>query len=256
MSKLIEELNRVRKGAPRPLGFGTGSAASEGKKMLLVVSLGEERLEALADSAREADAAIVTVSGDAEKALARVKDGLGEAIWGVQPGGKARAELSVLAKAGADFVVFSPEMPLVSDSEEVGKVLEVDPSLSDGMLRAISGLPVDVVLVGIEREGNLTWHDLMVVQRLTGLLAKPVMVSLPAEVSAGELQALGEAGVKGVVVPLKAGQSEDRIKELRQTIGGLVFHPKEKREERVLPLLPLVSGERNTVTEDEEEEEE
>ena len=159
-------------------------------------------------------------------------------------------------KAGCDFVVFpaaGTSLAILQD-DGVGKILEVEPSLSEGSLRAINELPIDAVLIASERKGDdfRTWHHLIIVQRFANLLAKPLLVCIPPKVTAEELQALSEAKVSGLIIELEAGQA-DRLKKLRQTIDTLTFlsrHNKGKAE----ALLPYVG--RETAMEVEEEEEE
>jgi hypothetical protein len=72
-------------------------------------------------------------------------------------------------------------------------------------------------------------------------------------VTATELQALGEAGVNGVVVGVGGGQPAERISELRNTIDTLVF-PLQRRRKKTGALLPRITEEASIVTEEEEEE--
>ena len=84
-------------------------------------------------------------------------------------------------------------------NDEIGKILEIESSLSEGLLRAANELPIDAVLITTEQEGEyfLTWHHLMLFQRFANLLTKPLFVSIPSSVTANELQALWETGVDG-----------------------------------------------------------
>jgi len=136
----------------------------------------------------------------------------------------------------------------------VGRVLQVEASLTEGLLRAVDELPIDAVLItGEQEEGYfLTWHHLMVFQHFADLLTKPLLASVPLNVAANELLALWEAGVDGVVVGV--GEVVGRLKELRQIIDQLAF-PQRKRG-KAKALLPHISGETGIVTEEEEEEEE
>jgi hypothetical protein len=164
-----------------------------------------------------------------------------------------------IVKAGCDFVVFSAantSLAMLQGAEE-GKILQVEASIGEGLLRAVDELPVDAVLIDAEREEQhfLTWHDLMIFRRFTALLTKPLLVCIPPDVTASELQALGEAGVSGVIVRVGVGQPVEGINELRQAIDKLTF-PLRRRRRRAGVLLPYISGETSVVTEEEEEEEE
>jgi hypothetical protein len=150
-----------------------------------------------------------------------------------------------LGEGGADFVVF----PAASVSralleEELGKIVEVEPALDAGLLKAIDDLPVNAVLIAGEKAA-LTWQDLMLFRRAANILTKPLLLVVSPDISAIELQALDEAGVGGVVVG-------DKIDRLRQMIDKLPAPKASKR--RAEPLVPRMAGLR-TVSQEEEEEE-
>ena len=96
----------------------------------------------------------------------------------------------------------------------------------------------------------------MLFRRFADLLSKPLLVSVPSGVTAGELQALWEAGVDSVVFELRVGQPQGGLKELRQAIDEIDF-TSPRRRGKVEPLLPRISaGMGETAAEEEEEEEE
>ena len=162
-----------------------------------------------------------------------------------------------MVDAGGDFIVLPASTALaIPEDEKVGKILQVEASLSEGLLRAVNELPVDAVLVADEpgEESSLTWHHLMLFQRFADLLTKPLLVSIPLQVTDNELQVLWKTGVDGVVVEAGIGQPAERLKELCQTIAQLTFTPRPQK--KVEALLPRVTEETGAVTEAEEEEEE
>ena len=122
-----------------------------------------------------------------------------------------------MAKAGCDFVVFPAANTSLAllQNDEIGKILEVESSLNEGLLRAVNELPIDAVLIAGEQEGEyfLTWHHLMLFQRFADLLTKPLLVSIPPNVTANELQVLWGVGVDGAVIEVGAGQPADKLKE-------------------------------------------
>ena len=160
-----------------------------------------------------------------------------------------------MVKAGCDFVVFpAANTPLaILQDDEVGKILEVEVSLSEGLLRAVDELPVDGVLITGEakRDYFLTWHHLMTFQRFADLLTKPLLVCVPSKVTANELQALWKAGVDGIVVAVGVEPPAGKLNELRQTIDKLAFPPRNWAKAEA--LLPYIRGEEKIVAEEEEE---
>lgn len=158
-----------------------------------------------------------------------------------------------LVEASADFVVFPAESVsgAILEDDKLGKILEVEPGLDLGLLKAIDDLPVDAVLVAAKGEKGafLSWHQLMLFRRCASISSKPLLVSVPSGVTASELQALWQAGVSGVV----AGAA--KTAELRRIIDKLVL-PSAGKARKAEPLVPRISGQTGTVSEEDEEEEE
>ena len=223
--------------------------------MLLIVSLAQADVGNLADYAAGADAGLLRIPklSSGAKAFKEVSQAMSDIPWGGWLGNIGRKGISQVIKAGCDFVVFpaaGTSLTMLQDNE-TGKILEVEASLGEGLLRAVNELSVDAVLITGEQEGRLlTWHHLMLFQRFADLLAKPLLVSVPSEITAGELQALWGAGVDGVVIEAGAGQPAGGLKELRQTVDSLSF-PSPRKRGKAKALLPYMSGEEGTVTEEE-----
>jgi len=260
MSQLIDKLNRVSQTVPQPMGFRTAQAATPKPKLLLIASLTQVNVDRLDDYVAGADGVLLPISQSSEaKAIQEVSRLVPDIPWGVWLRDSDQHQIEQIAKAGCDFVVFpAAKTPLaILENDAVGKILEVEASLSDGLLRAIDGLPVDAVLIVGEWENDhfLTWHHLIVFQRFANFLTKPLLVSLPLNTTASELQALWEAGVDGLIIEIKAGQPADRVSKLRQAIDKLTLPTKCKRR-KAEALVPHIAPERATATEEEEEEEE
>jgi len=190
------------------------------------------------------------------KTLREMSQAVPDIPWGGWLRNIDRGGIKQMAKAGCDFVVFpAANTPLaLLQNDEMGKILEVESSLSEGLLRAVNELPIDAVLIAGEQEGEyfLTWHHLMLFQRFADLLTKPLLVSILPSVTANELQVLWEVGVDGVVIEVGAGQPADKLKELRQLIDRLAF-PSQRKRGRAEALLPHIDREVSKVTEEEEE---
>ncbi|MBA7560808.1 hypothetical protein ES708_02439 [subsurface metagenome] len=229
--------------------------------MLLIASLAQTDIEGLADYVAGADAGLLLVPelDSGAKTLQKVSRVVSDVPWGGWLRDVDRRGIKQMVKVGCDFVVFpAASTPLAMlQNDEVGKILEVGVSLSEGLLRAVDGLPVDAVLiVGEQGEGYfLTWHHLMLFRRFADLLTKPLLVSIPSNVTAKELQALWEAGVDGVVIEAGVGQPAMRLKELRRVVNKLTF-PSTRKGEKVEALLPYIGREPSIATGEEEEEEE
>ncbi len=256
MSKFIDKLKQATTAAPQSLGFKVEPSASSKPRMLLVASLSVAHDENLAEYVSGADAGLLMISR-LSSGLKDIKK-VSQAVSGIPWGGWLRntgGKIVPTAKLDCDFVVF----PAVTTSlaavpnEEMGRILEVESSLDEGMLKAVNELPVDAVLIGDENKEGLTWHHLMLVQRFADLLTKPLLASIPSKVTAGELQAIWEAGVNGVVVEVGVGHPVNKVSELRQAVDKLAFPGQSKRRKATGALLPYVGSESGTAADEEEE---
>ncbi|MDD5038125.1 MAG: hypothetical protein PHN78_02265, partial [Dehalococcoidales bacterium] len=178
--------------------------------------------------------------------------------WGGWLENAGQEDMKQIMSSGSDFVVFpsATTTQVMLQKTETGKILELESSLGEGLLRATNSLPVDAVLITGEdmEDYSLTWQHLMLFQRFADLLAKPLLVPAPSNVTADELQALWKAGVDGVVVKVTSQQSASKLSELHHLIDKLDF-PSPRRREKVEPLLPHFNGANNETPPEEEEEE-
>ena len=144
---------------------------------------------------------------------------------------------------------------VMPEDDDIGKIIEVESSIDDGLLRAINDLPVDAVLVtdSLEKEGPLVWHKLMIIQHVVNLLTKPLIVPVPVNTPESELKALWETGVDGVLVEIDPRKPEG-IKELRGIIDGLPARSAQKKS-RAEALLPYPGGAKAAEPEPEEDDE-
>ena len=258
MSQFIDKLKKVSQAAPQPMGFRTIQPSSNKPGVLLIASLAQIDVGSLAERVAGADAGLLRIAklSSGAKALGKVKQAVPDIPWGGWLEGIAEKEAEQLAKAGFDFVAFPPASTSLAilKADKVGKILEVSTSISKDLLPAIDELPVDAVLIASEKEEEyfLTWQHLMFFQWCADLLTKPLLVSIPSNISTKELQTLWEAGVNGVMVRLESEQSTGRLQELRQAIDKLTFTVTRKSK-KPKPLLPYPSGKTNIAVEEEEE---
>lgn len=221
-------------------------------KMLLVASLAQVSVDSVADYVAGADAGLLPISqlSSGTETLRKISQAVSDIPWGGWLRGISRGEMKQMKKVGCDFVVFPAANTSLAilQNNEVGKILEVEASLSEGLLRTIDELPVDAVLIAGEQteEYFLTWQHLMHFWRFANSLAKPLLVSVPSIVVANELQVLWEVGVDGVVVEVGAGG----LKKLRQAIDKLTLPPLRRRR-KAEALLPYISAGPGVTTEEE-----
>jgi len=240
------------------MGFRTAQPAPEKPKILLIASLAGDSADGLADYVVGADAGLLRIPklSSGAKAIKEISQAAPDIPWGGWLRDINKAGIKQMAKADCDFLVFpaaNTPLALLQNDEEVGKILEVEASLNEGLLRTVNELPIDAVLIAGSQEGEhfLTWHHLMLFQHFADLLTKPLLASTPPDVTANELQALWKAGVDGVVIEVAVGQPVDRLKELRQAIDKLAF-PSQRKQGKTKALLPRIDSEMSTVAEDED----
>jgi methylmalonyl-CoA mutase cobalamin-binding subunit len=128
----------------------------------------------------------------------------------------------------------------------------IEPSLDQGLVRAINSLEVDGVFIS-SRGGDsfVAVEHLLVCRRFVELLEKPVMITLPSLVTKAELTNLWQVGVDGVVAP--STQSVEALAELKKMIGDLPRGARGRRAKAGV-VLPHYGG--GVVEEEDEEQEE
>ena len=259
MSKLVEKLESLAEGKAQPMGFAAAVARAKTAPMLLIASLTGPALDTTGPDMAGADAVLVTIGdvSELEGSLAEKVKGLGDMPWGVSLRSVSGEGVKQLADLGCDFVIFDAAQspPLLLQEEDMGKVIALDPSLSDSLLRAMERLPVDAVFVAEGSEGPaLSVYHLLVYQRLASLVRHPLLTPAPAELGKGDMEGLLEAGVRGVVVELAKKRSVGKLAELRRAIDSLPTA--RKRRGKVDVLLPRLAESRELPEAEEEEEEE
>ena len=147
-------------------------------------------------------------------------------------------DVEQLIELGCDFLLFNAnEVPAAILSEtRIGKVMEVDPSLSDSLVRTIARLPIDAVFFSAEQE-PLTVRQLMDYARLASLVGKPSLAALPSVLRSEDIEGLWQAGVRGLVLTLER-QRLSQVKEIIQALPAT----KKKAEKGMDVMLPAVES--------------
>lgn len=257
MSQLMDKFHKASSGAAVPMGFRAIRSAAAVPKLLLIAGLKGDLLAKSGDYTG-ADAALVrTAEPPSEKDLRKIAGALDEMPWGFYLEDGADGLVEQAMEQGLDFVVFSTagRVAAAPQDKKVGKILEVESSMDDGLLRAVNQLPVDAVLLADGLESSpLLWHQLMIFQHLADLFPKPLIIPAPADLSAGELKALWDAGVDGILVAADSAKAGS-FKEMRQAIDALPPRAGRKGGSRGV-VLPRAAAEGQPAPPPDEEEEE
>ncbi len=217
MSRFLPKLRRIWEGKSQPIGFATARTKSPPMALVALLPQGEAGLADLA--VKEGVDAVLFPKGNlAGKALHQLSQSLGDIPWGVSVEAVTQEEVARLIEMGCDFLTFSGEVPAALLMEDrLGKMLELEPSLSDSLLRTVASLPIDAVLFGSADDFPLTVRRLMDYRRLANLVGKPSLLMLPSELGVGDLESLWEVGIRGVAVPME-GQRLSQVKEAIQSL--------------------------------------
>jgi hypothetical protein len=251
MSKFVDKLQSLSKSSTVPIGFHATVSEVRGPAMLLIVGLsGAQVKEVKIVADANADAGLIVSEGTNTKTIGQVVEAVGNVPLGVFVKGMNEKEIDELASLGCDFVVFDIRgAAAILRKKEVGKFLMIEPSLDQGLVRAISSFEVDGVFVSSGGGGSsVTVEHLLVCRRFVELLEKPVIMTLPSLATKEELKSLWQAGVDGVVAPLTQS-----VEELKKMIGDLPRGARGRRA-RAGVVLPHYCG--GVVEEEDEQEEE
>lgn len=254
MSKLVEKLEHIEAGSPQPLGFGARSAQGRPSSMLLLACVAAED----ADKAKSLEPlgidGVIIKTDDPASAEGPV-DGL---LWGAWLGEASSGGIDALKEKGCDFVVFQPEnMPLAAlDREDEGRMLVLGADLTHEQRRTVDSLPVDVVLIAPDGDGDsLTVKGLMDILTMAWGAGKPALLLWNGPLTTGELEGLRGADINGIVVDASKAD-KGVIEGLKGAIDSL---PRKARRQRGGPrraTVPNAAGFITDVEDDYEEDDE
>ena len=252
MSKFADKLQHIYRGSAPALGFRRSDEA-ETPPLLIISSLTKTSVaDAGALAAAGVDAMIVSTKGLSAKSCGELTKAVGDVPLGLSVESSEKEAIAKSIDLGCDFVVFGLKTPLEAVKKDgLGRVLKIEPSLEPGLVRAINGLPLEidgVLITGDELA--ITIERLLIYQRFSELLNKPLLVSVNSVLTAEELNGLFKIGINGLVLPETL--SADGFANLKKSAAGLSRNA--KRKTRAAAILPRVSGELETEVEEEEEE--
>ena len=141
--------------------------------------------------------------------------------------------------------------PALLKSEKTGRIVVVEDDMPGEMIRVMDTMPQDAVFLDDKAAGklSLTWQKMTVYKRFSTLSTKPLLLSVPANLNADELQSIWDMGVNGLVVKVVDAESSEALKELRQTVETLIPPSKRKRD-KSRAIVPQVRSEAPVVADD------
>ena len=241
MSKLVDTMRRVLRGEGPRMGFGASPSTKQRSMILLAELPSTDPVLASRAVEQSVDGLFFPLpSGDDFEGIRQVSQLVGALPWGVQLAAADRHLLSSLFEMGCDFLVLSSgSIPLsLLREEKPGKVLQIDGSLSDGLLRALDQLPIDLVLMECGGGDSVTISDLMNCWRVAMLVRKPLALIASPHLDPADLPLVRETGVEVLVVALDGTDSSiEKLGAFRQAIETLP-HRRSSRQQ-VDATLPL-----------------
>jgi hypothetical protein len=199
-NRFSDQLEKIIRGAGRPMGFGQNAAAVKPRLFIMAEATVIDEGAGLPGI----DAVLVPGPCNCKAEKSGVLRGC--AIGGEQE------------HSGCDFVVVSLDGAVGADiGEDTARLLRIEAGLTDAQLRAIGGLEPAAVIAEAGLGESLTFRDLLAVQRLTDFCGKPLILRLPKLYSKVELQSLSDRGITGVIVDPAAVNTT----ALRETVDSL-----------------------------------
>ena len=255
MSNFTDMLERVGQQAQRPIGFAPASDAHGATSQIVLVArvLPEDLAKEPGLAEASADAFLVELDW---AALDAVAEGLKDRLWGARVAEVSAAQVKQLIEKGCDFIVFesTETEAAVLNEEDLGTIVTLGSDLGEELVRSTCELPVDGALFGAaQRTLPLTVGSLVAIQRVRGLTDKPFVVEAPSGLGLGDLEALRNIGIAGVIVDIPP---VDKIGELRGLIEKL---PRRKtrptgRDALLPPTVAEPSGDLGGPGEDDDDE--
>ena len=256
MSKFLDRLERVNRGATTPLGFGAGARPERIPPMALLGTLSGPRksLQGASTLARiGADGALVTgMDIDAvPKTLAQTLDKI---PWGIRVEELNGHQVTQCREKGCDFLAFEPEKALLGalEDEDTGYILYIQPDMEERYLRAIDDLPLDAVLLSMRSlEPPLTLEHLITIGSVRSNLSKYLLLEIPGVLTTAELEGLRDIGIDGLVVDATATSAEE-LEGLHERLMALPRRPRG-RAQKPSAIIPHTGYSPEAPSQDEEE---
>ncbi len=211
--KFIKRLEEVSGGVAPAMGFKAATVAPPPAMLLAVALPAVDAQHAAAAIDGGAEAIIVRVGVQDEKTLETPKlqeilDAAQGKPCGIVPVGSGAHELERLKQMqslGFDFAIMSGhDDPHILHLDDFGKVLIIDSTFDNDLIRTINDLDVGAVEVSLARPEAVGRHfsigDLMHYKLLRMLVRKPMIVRGERSVRPEDVSGLFDVGIEGLII--------------------------------------------------------
>lgn len=236
------------------MGFRSASTPRPTPALLLgyLPQANKEIVDSIGNSSLDGIIVDVGAKGINVQDLGKLSRSFGSIPWGVLWTESKFEDGASLVEAGADFIIANTTTTpaAVLQEKQLGHIMAIEPDIPDSTVRAIDSLGVEAVFLhkGLDDGPVLYMSHLLVCQRISSLLRKPLLVSILSELNSSGLQALVGLGVKGLVVKIADKKAVTRITEMKNILGTLSL-PKSAANE---VTIPRITPEKPQPEEDEE----
>ena len=234
MSKLLDKLEQIAKGYAKPLGFASAASKSKAANMVIVAAI-DDNDSAAATAATECADAVLVNSLAGKSAATKTK-----LPWGMYIDKASEEQLAGIKDSSCDFILLntqdSPIAPL--QEEKLCRMIEIDPAMPDGLIRAVNQLPIDIVLIA--GDASVSMKRLLACQHAANMIGKHLLARAPLTISKGELREMWETGMAGIVVSV-TGDSKKGLADLRQSVDSLPAS-RRKRALKTSATIPQISS--------------
>ncbi|MCX6013750.1 MAG: hypothetical protein NTV30_10210 [Chloroflexi bacterium] len=230
MSILINKLKNAVKGQTSSIGFASATSTTAIPSMVIIA-----RMETI-EKSELADALLIKVNeldANTLKQLSKITT----LPWGIEISELTKSKVDIAFTKGCDYILVDNDSKteFLLTNTALGKIVLIDSSLPNSLLVTLNNFPVDAVLLRFNH--SLTIKDVMTCYQINNLVAKHLVVDLPAGLQEGDLDALYKAGVSGLILDWKQGSSTI-FSDLRNKITHL---PKRKpSSEKFSVSLPQI----------------
>lgn len=258
MSKLLDRLDRIARGASRTLGFATSTSPEPTPSLALLTWVGNPGKNDVASLAEaHVDAFILPRGVMGVEGLERQLKPLKGATWGVVMEHPERDRVQAYREKECDFLIFDIADTRVDalEEEECGRILRIPADLEEPLLRGLEDLPVDIILLRKPApEGPLSLAHLLAISNVRSATSRYLLLEWNLELTSRELEHLRDMGVDGLVINIEEVEPS-AITMLQERINALP--PRKARgEQRPVAVLPRMRGAGTTRPQRHEEEEE
>ena len=231
MSKFLKALEKRTRSSPGPIGFGSSISEEPRSTMALVGLISSQSAKNLKLANQPGLDAVLLHVDKPGSGLVKTVEALAGKPLGIRTEVLSKEESSRLVKIGCDFFIHTLAKTDVNAlyEGEAGYILDLDGGIAEQALRALDLLPVDAVFVSLSNADSLlTLSHLADIVSIRVMFEKFLIVEIPKNISAKEIEILRDSGVDGLVVDI-TNSDERSISSLQKILNNL---PRQKYQRR------------------------